>query len=70
MFNDYMGVFEKIEDAIDASIAAQKELMAKFTTEDRQRMIDNIKRPLWNTWKRSARWSMRRPVTAVMRIRS
>lgn len=44
MFNNYMGVFEKIEDAIDASIAAQKELMAKFTTEDRQKMIDNIKK--------------------------
>ncbi|MBR6206688.1 MAG: aldehyde dehydrogenase [Oscillospiraceae bacterium] len=39
-----MGIFEKIEDACVASAAAQKELMAKCSTKDRQKMIENIKK--------------------------
>ena len=44
MFDNYMGVFEKIEDACVAAGAAQKALMAKCTTQDRQKMIENIKK--------------------------
>ena len=44
MYNDLMGVFENIDDAIAAAIAAQKELMAKNTTQERQKMIENIKK--------------------------
>jgi acyl-CoA reductase-like NAD-dependent aldehyde dehydrogenase len=40
----YIGVFDKIEDACDAAVVAQKELMAKYTTQERQAMIDNIKK--------------------------
>lgn len=44
MYNNYMGVFEKIEDACVAAEAAQKALMTKNTTEERQAMIENIKK--------------------------
>ena len=44
MFDNNMGVFEKIEDAVDAAKAAQKALMANNTTQDRQKMIENIKK--------------------------
>ena len=40
----YIGVFEKIEDACAAAVAAQKELITKYTTQERQAMIDNIKK--------------------------
>ncbi|MDR0862236.1 MAG: aldehyde dehydrogenase family protein [Oscillospiraceae bacterium] len=40
----YLGVFDTVEEAIDASIAAQKTLMRDHTTEDRQKMIENIKK--------------------------
>ena len=46
MYNNYMGVFEKIEDACVAAEAAQKALMSKNTTEERQAMIENIKKAL------------------------
>lgn len=44
MFENLMGVFEKIEDACDAASVAQKQLMTKNTTEERQKMIENIKK--------------------------
>ena len=39
-----IGVFDKIEDACEAAVAAQKQLMAKNTTAERQKMIENIKK--------------------------
>ena len=43
MYNDLHGVFEKIEDAIDAAYETQRILEAIYTTEDRQKFIDNVK---------------------------
>ncbi len=38
-----LGVFDKVEDAIDAAYEAQKVLMRDYTTEDRDRFIEAIK---------------------------
>ncbi|MBQ6583280.1 MAG: aldehyde dehydrogenase [Mogibacterium sp.] len=38
------GVFERIEDACAAAEKAQKDLMLNYTVEQRQQMIDNIKK--------------------------
>ena len=43
MYNNLHGVFELIEDAIDAAYEAQHILEAQYTTEDRQKFIDNVK---------------------------
>lgn len=43
MYNGMHGVFEKIEDAIDAAYAAQRTLEMDFGTEDRQKFINNVK---------------------------
>ncbi len=43
MYNNLHGVFEKIEDAIDAAYETQRKLESDFTTEDRQKFIDNVK---------------------------
>lgn len=43
MYNGLYGVFEKIEDAIEAAYVAQRELELNFTTDDRQRFIDSVK---------------------------
>ena len=40
----YLGVFDAIEDACDAAVTAQKELIQKYTTEERQKFIENIKK--------------------------
>lgn len=39
----YLGVFETAEEACKAAEEAQKDLMANYSKDDRQRMIDNIK---------------------------
>ena len=44
MYDNNMGVFEKIEDACAASFEAQKTLMATCSKQDRQKMIENIKK--------------------------
>ena len=43
MYKEMHGVFEVIEDAIDAAYEAQRILEANYTTEDRQKFIDAIK---------------------------
>ena len=40
----YKGVFATAEEACEAAEKAQKELMEKYTIDDRQRMIENIKK--------------------------
>lgn len=40
----FIGVFDTIEEACDAAEAAQKVLMKDYTTEQRQAMIENIKK--------------------------
>lgn len=42
-FGVQLGVFDRIEDAIAAAKAAQKEFVTKFTLEDRDRFIDSIR---------------------------
>ena len=43
MYKEMHGVFEVIEDAIDAAYEAQRILEANYTTEDRQKFIDAVK---------------------------
>ena len=43
MYKEMHGVFEVIEDAIDAAHEAQRILEANYTTEDRQKFIDAVK---------------------------
>ncbi len=43
MYKGMHGVFEVIEDAIDAAYEAQRILEANYTTEDRQKFIDAVK---------------------------
>ncbi|MDR0838227.1 MAG: aldehyde dehydrogenase [Oscillospiraceae bacterium] len=40
----YIGVFDTVEEAIDAALIAQKSLMASYTIDQRQTMIENIKK--------------------------
>lgn len=42
----YLGVFEKIEEAIQASVKAQKELVCKYSTDDRARFIAAVKKSI------------------------
>ena len=42
MYKEMHGVFEVIEDAIDAAYEAQRILEANYTTEDRQKFIDAV----------------------------
>ena len=44
----YKGVFATAEEACVAAEKAQKELMEKYTIDDRQRMIENIKKSALN----------------------
>lgn len=43
MYQNLHGVFERIEDAIDAAYETQRLLEARYTTDDRQKFIDNVK---------------------------
>jgi propionaldehyde dehydrogenase len=44
MSKDYLGVFENVEDAIEAAVTAQKQLMCSYDIGQRQAMIENVRK--------------------------
>ena len=65
MYKEMHGVFEVIEDAIDAAYEAQRILEANYTTEDRQKFIDAVKAEALKVVNEETSRNLKKPATAV-----
>ena len=63
------GVFENVDDAVEAAWKAQRDWVANYKIEDRQRIIEAIRRCARAHVRSGATRSWKRPAWAAMRTR-
>ena len=63
------GVFENVDDAVEAAWKAQRDWAANYKIEDRQRIIEAIRRCARAHVRSGATRSWKRPAWAAMRTR-
>ena len=63
------GVFENVDDAVEAAWKAQRDWAANYKIEDRQRIIEASAAVPAHMWRSGATRSWKRPAWAAMRTR-